>query len=395
MKTFFLVLFSFITTVGFSQTDVITQIQQCGTTLQAINQPIVADIVPNAEMYRFRVTNTSTNTTEIFDFILRVVRLTQLTIYEFDTVYTVEVAVRLNGVWQAFSPPCFVTTPLVFTKVQESQCPSNLSTFGDIIYADLVPFAKGYRFRVTNILNPSDVQIIDRLLREFRMSFLENPVYNNPYSIEVAVKNNDGTYLPYGEGCVVTTPFFPTSEVQLSQCDYTPLSKSELIYANPIVSATIYRFKLENIAHNYNATVDRPIRTFNLNMFSGLISGETYTVKVAVMINGELGPYGKACTITVPLNTGREYENDSESLKFRAFAYPNPFSNTFKLAFTTATKDKIYLSIYDLTGRMVYQNEYILDDFANIEVNPVLSRGIYSVVLQQSEAFQTFRMIKN
>lgn len=395
MKTIFLVLFSFITAVGFSQTDIITQIQQCGTTLQAINQPIVADIVSNAEMYRFRVTNTSTNTTEIFDFMLRVVRLTQLTIYEFDTVYAVEVAVRLNGIWHPYSQPCFVTTPMVFTKVQASQCPTNLTTFGDIIYADLVPYAKGYRFRVTNLLNPTDVQIIDRLLREFRMSFLLNAVYNSPYIIEVAVKNNDGTYLPYGEGCIVTTPSFPTTSVQLSQCDYTPASKSEFIYAKPIVSATIYRFKLENTMHNYTSFVDRAVRTFNFNMFANLISGETYTVKVAVFINGELGPYGKACTLTVPLTGGIASESQTESTNFSAVAYPNPFTGTFQLEIDAPTNDKIYLSIYDFTGRMVYQNEYLHESSFTVEINPLISKGIYSVVLQQSDSFQTFRVVKN
>ena len=394
MKTILSFLFVFINTIGTSQTDTVTQIQQCGTTLSAINQPIVADIVPNAELYRFRVTNTSTNVTETLDFILRVFRLTQLTIYEYDTVYTVEVAVRLNGVWNSFSEPCFITTPLIFTKIQDSQCPTTLSTFDEIVYANLVPFAKGYRFRVTNILNPLDVQIIDRLLREFRMSFLINPVYNNPYSVEVAVKNNDGTYLPYGEGCIVTTPFFPTTEVQLAQCDYTPMSKSELIYANPILGATIYRFKLENASHNYFAFVDRAIRTFHLNMFPNLIMGETYTVKVAVMINGELGPYGKACTITVPIVTGREGVEQNESIKAVVF-YPNPFSDSFNVSLNSNTQDIIYLSIYDVAGRMVYQNEYPSSQSSNVEVNPLVSSGIYSVILRQSDSIYTFRIVKN
>lgn len=394
MKKYLLILFGLSSFFGFSQTEVITQIQQCGTTLQTINQPIVADIVTNAEMYRFRVTNTSTNITETYDFILRVVRLTQLTIYEFDTVYTVEVAVRINGIWQPFSEPCFITTPLVFTKVQDAQCPTNLTTFGEIVYANLVPFAKGYRFKVTNVLNPADVQIIDRILREFRMTFLVNPVYNTPYIVEVAVKNNDGTYLPYGEGCVVVTPTFPTTSVQLSQCDYTPESTTEYIYANPILSATFYRFKIDNIEHNYSAFVDRPIRSFNLNMFSGLISGETYTVKVAVMINGELGPYGKPCTITIPVEADREENIQNNVKKFSATISPNPFTSSCKVNLMNTSNEKIYLSIYDLTGRIIYKNEYSNENSSEIELNLDFSKGIYTVILQQADTAQSFRMIK-
>ncbi|RAR46785.1 putative metal-binding motif-containing protein, partial [Flavobacterium lacus] len=168
---------------------------QCGVTLEFVNSYVYAALVPGAQGYRFRVTNTATNDVQTIDQLLRGFRFTQLTNYAFNTTYSVEVSVRINNVWQPFyGTPCTVSTPDTTTQVQASQCNTTLSNLNNSIIANIVPFATGYRFRITNTLNPIDVQTIDRPIRDFRMSSLSNIQFNTTYNVEVAVRNTDGTY---------------------------------------------------------------------------------------------------------------------------------------------------------------------------------------------------------
>ncbi|WP_299518331.1 MopE-related protein, partial [uncultured Flavobacterium sp.] len=173
-------------------TPIVTVVQpsQCGQTLAAIDSYVFANIVPGAQGYRFRVTNVATNEVQSIDRFLRQFRITQLSNYAFNTEYSVEVSVRINNVWQPFyGTPCNVFTPDTTTQIQASQCNSTVTNINNSVFAVNVPFATGYRFRVTNTLNPIDVQTTDRPIREFRMTYLSNVQYNTTYNVEVAVRN--------------------------------------------------------------------------------------------------------------------------------------------------------------------------------------------------------------
>ncbi|MEZ4839344.1 lamin tail domain-containing protein [Flavobacterium sp.] len=258
----------------------VVQPAQCGITLPTIDSYVYANLVAGAQGYRFRVTNLSTNEVQTIDRALRVFRFTQLTSYAFATEYSVEVSVRINNVWQPFyGTPCNVSTPDTTTQIQASQCNTVISNVNNSIFADIVPFATGYRFRVTNTLNPIDVQTIDRPIRDFRMTNLANVQYNTTYNVEVAVRNTDGTYLSYGPVCNITTPLFPTVGLEDAQCDeYLVSSNTEILYAESYPGVEQYRFLLENVSLAYSQTVDRATRTVTLNNFTGLVPGEMYTV---------------------------------------------------------------------------------------------------------------------
>jgi hypothetical protein len=194
---------------------------------------VYADLVSGAQGYRFKVTNMATNQVQSIDRFLRVFRITQLPNYAFNTEYKVEVAVKFNNVWQPFyGAPCTVSTPA--TTTQLIACGITLSSMTDIIYAHLVPFATGYRFMVTNAANPSDTQVIDRSLREFRMNLLTGIQYNSNYMVQVAVRNTDGTYLPYGAACKVATPSTArTSDPEIYETKTSFPSFAPVAYPNP------------------------------------------------------------------------------------------------------------------------------------------------------------------
>jgi hypothetical protein len=183
----------------------------CGQTLTNLSDNIYSTLVSSAQGYRFRVTNLATNQIQIIDKSLRVFKLTQLPSFAFASNYKVEVAVKYNNVWQPFGNSCTITTPTVVTKVQNTYCGSTLTSVHDVILADLVDYAQGYRFRITNLTSMT-VSIVDRPLRDVRLSAIVNPETNTTYSFEVAIKNLDGTYLPYGESCIINSPINDTGK---------------------------------------------------------------------------------------------------------------------------------------------------------------------------------------
>ncbi|MEZ4839885.1 MopE-related protein [Flavobacterium sp.] len=379
----------------------VVQPAQCGITLPTIDSYVYANLVAGAQGYRFRVTNLSTNEVQTIDRALRVFRMTQLTNYAFNTTYSIEVSVRINNVWQPFyGTPCTVSTPDTTTQIQAFQCNTVISNVNNAIFADIVPFATGYRFRVTNTLNPIDVQTIDRPIRDFRMNLLSNIQYNTTYNVEVSVRNTDGTYLSYGPTCNITTPIFPTVGLVDVQCDeYLVTSNTEALLAESYTVAEGYRFLLENSSLPYSQTVDRATRTVTLNNFTGLLPVEMYTVRVAIQLNGIWGPYGKSCTIITP-GAGRPDEvtrMDAITIDFdgfKAIALPNPFATSFAIDVKTSKNEQVSLTIYDMMGRLLEATQLKAQDVINYQFGDRYPSGVYNVVVTQGEETRTVRVVK-
>jgi hypothetical protein len=269
----------------------------------------------------------------------------------------------------------------------------------DIIYANSVAFATGYQFKVTNVLNPSDTRTINRSLREFRMSLLADIQYNTTYTVEVAVRNTDGvTYLPYGPVCEVTTPIFPASSLQESQCDdYLVPSNATILYAQSFTGAEGYRFRLQNEGVSYSQEVDRNLRVFKLTDFTGLTPGATYAVKVALKINGVWGSYtGKSCSIIIPGGAPSRMDEETVVVKgnFAAVAYPNPFATAFAINVQTDSQQVIQLKVYDMIGRLVEQRETTANDKEAIAFGELYPSGVYSVIVTQGDITEILRVIK-
>lgn len=365
----------------------------CGATLSTINQQIFANLVSGAQGYRFRVTDLTTNEVQSIDRNLRVFQLTQLTNYAFDRSYRVEVSVRLGGVWQPYyGAACTVTTPSALTQVQAAQCGSTLTTINDVIYANNVPFATGYKFRITNLLTSAQEEI-ERPLRDVRITNISNPEFNTTYSVEVAVRNTDGAYLPYGPACNITTPSFPTSQLQLSQCDVVITNPNAVIYADSYPGATTYRFRFVNTGLGYTYQFDKPLRSFELNTVPGLLPGETYSVQVSIEIGGEFGPFGKVCTLTTP-GGARSTEPAVKSVEFQVTASPNPFADNFKLDVKTSTDESIQVVVYDMLGKQIEVRNVTVSSITDLEVGTNYPAGVYNVIVSQGGDVKTLRVIK-
>ena len=378
---------------------VLTALQpsQCNTTLATINQNIYANLVAGAQGYRFRVTDMTTNQIQTIDKALRVFSLNQLGTFTFGRTYKIEVSIRLNNVWQPFyGTECLVTTPIPSTQVQVSQCGGTLTSMNDVIYANNVPFATGYKFKITNVLTSASIEV-ERLTRDLRINNIAGFTleYNTTYLVEVAVKNTNGSYLPYnGTSCNITTPSFPTSQLQISQCDLpTALSNNTIIYADSNPVATTYRFRFTNGAFSY--AFDKPLRSFVIGSVPGLMPSTTYSVQVALEINGEFGPYGKICTLTTAAS-GRNNSSDAEitATEFNVVAYPNPFAESFMLDVRTSTESVVYVKVYDMLGKLIENKTVSFDELIGLEVGGNYPSGVYNVIVSQGDQLKTVRVIK-
>ncbi|HBI01233.1 MAG TPA: hypothetical protein DDY18_06370 [Flavobacterium sp.] len=197
----------------------------------------------------------------------------------------------------------------------------------------------------------------------------------------------------------MTTPTFPTVGLEDAQCDeYQVTSNTEILYSESYPGAEQYRFLLENISQPYSQTADRFLRTVTLNNFTGLLPGTTYTVRVAIRLNGVWGPYGKSCSIITP-GTGRPAEiskvDENNVNEFKAIAYPNPFATSFAIDVRTSNTEKVSLTVYDMTGRLLEANEVNAADATNYQFGDRYPSGVYNVIVTQGEETRTVRVIKN
>jgi trimeric autotransporter adhesin len=216
------------------------QTSQCGSTLTAINQNVYANLISGAQGYRFKITDLTTNQEQTIDKVLRVFQLTQLGNYTFDRTYKIEVSVKVNSIWQPYGDACTITTPILYTKIQNAQCGGQIATLNDVIYADLVSYTSGYRFRITNT-QTNQSAIVDRPLRDIRLSNLINIQLSPSYIFEVAVKNTDGTYLPYGQPCTISLSTISTSKLN----DATQEKELDIVaYPNPYTDS--FSLKLDS-----------------------------------------------------------------------------------------------------------------------------------------------------
>ena len=374
---------------------------QCGTTLSLLDDQVYAALVANAQGYRWRITkmiagspSTLPADIQMLDTGLRVFKFTQLASYAFNTTYQIEVAVRINNTWQPYyGAACTVSTPATTTKIITAQCGTTLALMTDVVYANLVSYTTGYRFKVTNLLT-NYVQVIDRNVREFRFNLLANIAYSTPYKIEVAIKNTNGTYMSYGPSCEVTTPLFPTTSLQDSQCDYTALSATETIYAKLVSNATNYRFSVTNSNIGYGYVFDTTLRAFVLNSVPSLLPSTTYSVKVMVKIGGVWGPYGKICTVTTPGTSKAIASTDKLAAMFYATAYPNPFAENFKLDIKTSSEEPLQVKVYDMLGKLIENRNLDVTDVRALQIGSEYPSGVYNVIVSQGEDVKTLRVIK-
>lgn len=185
----------------------LTQIQanQCGTTIASISTNIIATAITGASLYRFRVVNNGN--IFILDKNVNAFKINEIPSFLYNTIYIVDVATEINGVWSPYGPACTITTPQAITSIQTTQCGTSVASLTTQVLANIVTNANHYSFRITTNGNS---QILTKTVRWFRFNEFQNVQLGTTYQVDVAVETN-GVWSPYGSVCNVTTPLTPSA----------------------------------------------------------------------------------------------------------------------------------------------------------------------------------------
>lgn len=389
----------------------VTQVRasQCGSMLATIYSQIVATPLPQATMYRFEVTDTETSQVQILDRVRNYFTPTMLASYHYEKTYSVRIMVQRNGVWLGYyGPSCSVSVPYVLgpggaASVNPSQCGSVLPTISTHIETTNLPSVTGYRFRVTNISDPSapnQVQVIDRNIHWFSLTMLPSYNYGATYTVEVAIRTTDD-YSVYGSPCPITAPRVSS----LTNCGEVIAAANTMITTASEDHVTMYRFIITNLQDDEVSIVDRPLNWFKFSQVANYVPGALYDVKVALMTAGYYSLPGAGCQVTAPGALARNYGNGlvSETKKaapetaefaFEAKAYPNPFSANFSIGVTTADESDISIKVYDMAGRLVEDRTATPSDIETMALGESYPAGVYNLILTNGENIKTIRIIK-
>ncbi len=377
------------------------QTSQCGITLNGLTQVIYANPVAYATGYRFRIIDVmNPGNIRTIDRTVREFRMNLVPGIESQTVYVVDVAVKnLDGSYLPYGEQCQITTPVLQTRINPMQCGAVLQSLQENLYVTFVSNATGYRFKITDPLNPAFLKVVDRANGILSLITVSGITYERTYSIEVAIRQSNGTYLPYGQACSITTSKMPTPKIQLAQCDLVAESMSDLIYADQIAGATKYRFRLQKLG--YSQARDRSTRNYSLSLFTGLEPNTEYTVRVSVMVNGVFTPYGKACTVVTPPNATENRMSepvvaDAETAadELSAVAFPNPFTETFGIVPVSEANETVSIKVFDMMGRTLENRTMTSADCRSMRFGSAYPPGIYTLLLNDGSAEKVLRMVK-
>lgn len=272
----------------------------CGSTVAAFTSPVIAKKIAGATNYRFRLTRG--NEVQTIDSPNASFKFNQLSTYGYGKTYTVDVAVYINGSWQAYGPTCTVTTPVLpVTTLRPENCGITVPFLRSYLYARKVALATNYRFRVTNGVQ---VQLLESPGAVLKLNSLPQYDFGMTYTIEVAAFV-EGAWGDYGDACTVTSPAEPVTTVSAIYCGAT-LASNNVILANPAELATAYSFRVSDGVNV--VTLDYRASRKMILAETGLFGyGKTYTIQVSAMLStGAVTPYGPQCTVmSVPLPVTR------------------------------------------------------------------------------------------
>ena len=382
---------------GFQLTSALQSVS-CGSTLPSMGSLIYTEINYSASAYRFKVVNNTTGAIQYVDNTHHWFALNWLASYDYATQYTVSVQLQIAGVWLGYyGTTCTVNSPAVNApggslQLNPSQCGATLTSIGSVIAATPLSGATGYRFRVTDVTpgvtGSNLIQVKDRSYHWFTLPMLNRYNYGSTYMVEVAVKTTGG-YSAYGSPCYVYTPAVP----MLASCGTVVPTAGSLVYTSAMNSVSQYRFQVTKVSDQTTVTFDTNKYWFSFRVnVPGFTPNVAYSVRISVMTSGNWSPFGDACEITSPAAATRT--DEAASPTFEALAFPNPFSNEFKLNVTTSTEGAVELRVYDMLGKLLEARTIQAIDFISEDFGTNYPAGVYNVIVTQGEQVKTLRVIK-
>ncbi len=369
----------------------------CGVTLNALQSLIGIQTVGGHQITGYRIRATGGGQTQTIETTVPHFTMTQFANYAYATTYSIDVQLQRAGLWQAsWGAVCFVSTPAILQQggsaaVNPLQCGITLSQINSLIATSSIAGVTGYRFRVTNLTDPTGpnaVQTVDRVQNWFTLQMLTRYNYGTQYRIEVSVKTT-GSYGGYGTPCEITSPPVPS----MVNCGSTVAAMTTPVAVTSTSGAAQYRFQIVRASDNASATIDRSTNFFTFNLVPSAIftPGAEYFVRVSIMTTGNWSPFSDVCELTAPGGVSRPVEN-AVVASVKASAYPNPFTHDFSVAVENPVRAT--LKVYDMLGKLVESMVVDAADVQDVKLGGQYPSGVYNVIVEQGGGIRTMRVVK-
>lgn len=86
--------------------------------------------------------------------------------------------------------------------------------------------------------------------------------------------------------------------------------------------------------------------------------------------------------------------DDTMKEEFVAYAFPNPFTDNFKINIPSASESTIAIKVYDMLGKLIENKNLEKSELENVTIGSNYPSGIYNVNVSQGNNSQTLRIIK-
>ena len=360
--------------------------EYCDVTIGKLDEALTAFTREGADRYRFEV-SVNGQIQSVSERGTNVLFLNTITGgVKYSTTYHIRVALRVGGTWSEYGQSCTVTTPHLYSRIRSEHCGTTLVATNSTLYAIARSQAQRYRYEVSE---GGNVQTFESSSSSFNLTQSGSIKFNTAYTVRVALRY-DNQWAPYGESCVVTTPL-QTTRVRDELCGKTLSSINSNVTAYTRAGANAYSFEvsLEGLVLGTVQTSQNYIR---LTQISGIEYNKSYSVRVRCRYSSVWSEYGSVCLVNTPSVAPKGSFDSSEEIDTRL--YPNPYNESFKVAFSSDDESKVQVLIYDASGRLVSQKETTSASLENQEFGQGLSTGVYTVLIQQGERVETLRVVK-
>lgn len=316
----------------------------------------------------------------------------------YNTVYHVEVAVRVNDEWMPFGSPCVINTisEPVPTRLIPQHCGGEFLSATSIIRCNPVQLAEQYHFKVEFLEDGvvTSVGYYDSTVPNFRLSNVSGIptfAFDQDYLVSVAVTypSSWNSHLgPFGETCEIfsrRTPF-PGLVGCEGEIGLVLSSPEQVFNVTPIAGANRYRVELTN-SNNQSQTITKTTNQFSFsdfNLFPEISYGDVFYARVWVRVSGSTLFYeGKDCSISLP-------NADRPAVEY----YPNPFNESTTLYWEEGVTP-LNVRVFNSMGTMVENHFTGKMSGGCLKIGNSVSPGVYVVRVEFERDTQVFRIAKN
>jgi uncharacterized protein YjiK len=100
--------------------------------------------------------------------------------------------------------------------------------------------------------------------------------------------------------------------------------------------------------------------------------------------------YFKNCNSSTRIADAKE----KVEIPFNVFSYPNPFNDNFKLSLESSSDERVNVTVFDLSGKLIEQREINSYEINTLDLGNNYPSGVFNVMVSQGTTVKTVRVVK-